>query len=592
MADHQSDAARPGSGMERRFAARPGSDPGGPVSYPHPDAASPGSPPTREEPDGSMNAPSAPEGQPGSEHPADVVFIVRPDGEIRFANRPHGGLSEDDLVGTSIYEWIASTHQDVLRQGLEEVFAAGQARALDLSGPGPTGGDAWYEWRLKPNRRDGAVVSATLVGHDITRHMRAVHELEQKANELTSLLEDRSADLARAKADLAKETEDREATQLVWQRFRAILDEAGEAIFITDPDSRLIVDANETACRWLRHSREEVIGHSIDEFNIEFPIQPPEEAELTFTETRDSRRPLVLNHCTHRRSDGSTFPVEVAVARHELAGREYVLAVVRDVKGRTCTEEMLQQADAQYRRLFEQSWDAIYLTARDGNIVDANEAALGLFGYSREEFVGLDARHLFPRADDIRAFRRTMSADGAVDELEVEIRTKAGHIAPCLLSASRRLAPDGSIRGYQCLVRQRSAPDTPAAPGTGRAGKRRTVLVVEADAVQLAETTAVLESAGVGVLTAESPERALELFREHSGVLEATLLATDPGSDAARRAIETIRYLDEDAPVILLSTAAPVRMAESFADLGIAAFLKKPVHPLALAQKVREVARR
>ena len=110
--------------------------------------------------------------------------------------------------------------------------------------------------------------------------------------------------------------------------------------------------------------------------------------------------------------------------------------------------------------------------------------------------------------------------------------------------------------------------------------------------MQLAQTTAVLESAGVGVLTAESPERALELFREHSGVLEATVLAADPGSDSARRAIETIRYLDEDAPIILLSAAAPVRMAESFADLGIAAFLKKPVHPLALAQKIREVARR
>jgi PAS domain S-box-containing protein len=539
-----------------------------------------------------MSAPSPPEGQHGSEHPADVVFIVRADGEIRFANRPHGGLSEDDLVGTSIFEWIAPSHRDVLRQGLEEVFTAGQPRALDLSGPGPTGGEAWYEWRLKPNRRDGAVVSATLVGHDITRHMRAVHELEQKANELTSLLEDRSADLARAKADLAKETEEREASQLVWQRFRAILDEAGEAIFITEPDSRRIVDANETACRWLRHSREELIGHSIDEFNIEFPIQPPEEAELTFTETRDSRRPLVLNHCVHRRSDGSTFPVEVAVARHELAGREYVLAVVRDVKGRTFTEETLQQADAQYRRLFEQSWDAIYLTSRDGKIVDANEAALTLFGYSREEFVGLDARHLFPRGDDIREFRRTMSAAGAVDDLEVEIRTKAGHSAPCLLSASRRLAPDGSISGYQCLVRQRGAPDEQVAPGASRAGKRRAVLVVETDAVQLAHITSVLEAAGVGVLTAESPERAVELFREHSGVLEATLLAADPGSDSARRAIETIRYLDEDAPVILLSSAAPVRMAESFADLGIAAFLKKPVHPLALAQKVREVARR
>ncbi len=583
----------PGQTPERRYAQRPVPEGEGPASYPRADAPEEGGgAPAREGFEVPMPAASAPEAQNSSEHPADLVFIVRADGEIRFANRPHGGLSEDELVGTSLYEWIAPTHRDLLSQSLATLFATGETQTHDLAGLETSAGAAWYEWRLKPNRRDGAVVSATVVAHDISRHKRALHELDQKAAELEQLLRDRTADLTRAQADLSRQTKETDANDRRWQRFRSIVDEAGEAIFVTDPGTGCVVDANETACRWLRRSWEELVGTPAAELNLGFPILPPEEAELTFTETRDTRRPLVIGQCTHRRSDGSTFPVEVAVARHQMGGEDYVLAVVRDVKGRACTEDMLKESETQYRRLFEQSWQGVYLTARDGKVVDANDAALELFGYSREEFVGIDARRLIPSPDDIRAFQRGMGTDGEVKDLAVGFRTKAGERKPGRLSASRRLAPDGAIRGYQCLVTldQPGAGQAPAAPRP--ATRPELVLLVDGDAAQLAQTTAVLEAAGIAVLTADRPEQAPELFRENQPQIKATVIAAEPGSDPARRAVESIRHLNAQTPVILLSAANPVRMAESFADLGIAAFLKQPAHPLALVQRVRDADRR
>ncbi len=594
MDDTRPAAQADGTNSRRMFAERPG---GGhaPPYVPAPGAAQPAG--------GAAEAAQSPEGgaelgqRTAPDSPADLVFIVREDGEIRFANRPVGGFTEEEIVGSSIFEWIAPSHRDLLRQSIEQVFATGRPQLHDLAGL-PADGEGWFEWRVKPNRREGVVVSATLVAHDISRHKRTQYELQQRAEELERLLEERAADLAQAKASVAEHARAHEAGDRIWQRFRTLLDEAGEAIFITDPASKRVIDVNETACRWVRASRDRIIGQPVEELRLEFPVLPPEEAELSFTETRDTRRPIILNNHVHRRSDGSSFPVEVAVATHVMGQEEYVLAVVRDIKDRHRVEATLLEAEARYRSLFDQAFDAIYLTDRGGEIVDANRAAVELFGYSREELIGLDARRLFPRADDIRAFQRGMSDHGNVAALEVELESKGGTRIRALLSATRRLAGDGGIRGYQCVVRGAQASKAPA-PAPSSAGAptaapdqlvRQTVLLYDRDAIGLAETTAILQQAEIRVLTADSSERALELFWQRRGDLTATILAVEPGELTSQALVEEMRRLDPAAPLVLLSDSDPLAVAEQFADLGVLAYLQKPTHPLALVQRIRQAA--
>lgn len=589
MDDTRPAARAEGAESRRAFAERPG-EAHAPPYVPASAAA---------EPDGgTAQGPRRPaDGAESGEHaspdsPADLVFIIRQDGEIRFANRPVGSFTEEEIVGSSIFEWISPSHREVLRQSIEQVFATGRPQLHDLAGL-PADGEGWFEWRIKPNRREGMVVSATLVAHDISRHKRTQHELQQRCEEMERLLDERAADLAQAKASQTQRDEAQEAGGRIWQRFRTLLDEAGEAIFITDPVTRRLVDVNETACRWVRSTREALIGQPVEDLHLGFPVLPPEEAELSFTETRDTRRPIILNNCFHRRGDGSTFPVEVAVARHAMGQEEYVLAVVRDIKVRHSVEATLREAEARYRTLFDQAFDAIYLTDRGGEIVDGNRAAVELFGYSREELIGLDARRLFPRTQDIRAFQRSMTERGGVDALEVELETKAGTRVRALLSAARRLSPDGEIRGYQCVVRRAptdQAPHPPGLPATAASDQlaRQTVLLFDADAIALAETTAILQQAEIRVLTADTSERALELFWQRREDLTATVLAVEPGQLTAQALIEEMRRMDPAAPIVLLSDSDPLAVAEQFADLGILAFLRKPTHPLALVQRIRQ----
>ncbi len=575
---------RPGDGRAPQYVPGPGAD-GVPSASPPPEAELQTSAPG--------TGVGQPGGQDGPDSPADLVFIVRQDGEIRFANRPVGGFTEDEIVGSSIFEWISPSHRDILRESIEQVFATGRPQVHDLAGL-PADGEGWFEWRIKPNRREGMVVSATLVAHDISRHKRTQHELQQRCDELERVLEERAADLAQAKAGLAEQARAQEAGERIWTRFRGLLDEAGEAIFITDPATRRLLDVNETACRWLRSTRGELIGQAVEDLNLEFPVLPPKEAELSFTETRDTRRPIILNNQRHRRADGSTFPVEVAVATHLMGQEEYVLAVVRDIKDRHRGAATLQEAEARYRSLFDQSFDAIYLTDRGGQIVDANRAASELFGYSRDELIGLDSRKLFPRADDIRGFQRSMTEQGSVEGLLVELQPKSGERIRALLSATRRLSTDGEIRGYQCVVRRAEAGEAvasvPAGPKAAAPDHavRETILLFDPDAVALAETTAFLQQAEMRVLTADSSERALELFWQRRGDLTATILAVEPGQVGSHGLIEEMRRMDPVAPIVLLSDADPLAVAEQFADLGILAFLQKPTHPLALVQRIRQ----
>jgi PAS domain S-box-containing protein len=546
-------------------------------------------PPADQAQGGSASAPAA-RGAP-AEYAQDLVFIVAREGRILYVNQALGDIAADEVIGQSIFDWMAEEQHTGLRDALEGVFAAGALRGLELCRLPRHDPQAWYECRLSPTHRGGEVVSATLIARDITRHKLAVEELNRRYAELERRHRDREADLAQAQAQLAEALATRDAEAPVLHRFRALLDAAGEAIFVTDPSSGAVFDANGTACRWLRRTRDEVIGRTAAELGLEFVISLPEEQDLAFTETRDSRRPTILSGGVHRRQDGSTFPVEVAVARHHWGEDSYVLAVVRDVKQREHGLALLKQREAAYHDLFEQSWDGIYLTTRSGQITDVNPAMAELLGYAREEMAGLDARAILPRAADIRRFQEVMAEHGVARDLEVELRRKDGATLPAMLSATRRHGSDGSIQGHQCVVRPRTQAAVPVTPPPVVAPPALDpVLVVDLTGASRAELMDLLQRASIPALDAGGLARATQLLREHTGAVGCVLIGVEPGERGVDLMVEEFRRIDPDVPIIINSSEDRLVLAKQLADLNIAAFLDRAVHPLALLQRVRELA--
>jgi two-component system cell cycle sensor histidine kinase/response regulator CckA len=125
----------------------------------------------------------------------------------------------------------------------------------------------------------------------------------------------------------------------------------------------------------------------------------------------------------------------------------------QEISERKRAEEALRDSEERYRTLFEDSRDAIYVTARAGEFLDINQSGLDLFGYTRKEMIGLDAREIYVNSDDRPRFQREIESKGSVTDYEVKFRKKDKTEMDCLLTASVRCAKDGSVLGYQGVIR-------------------------------------------------------------------------------------------------------------------------------------------
>lgn len=113
----------------------------------------------------------------------------------------------------------------------------------------------------------------------------------------------------------------------------------------------------------------------------------------------------------------------------------------------------LTESEEKYRTLFDSSRDGVFITSRDGKLLDANLALLELFGFATEEIPSVDARKLYENEAERDKFQRAVEQTGSVKEHPIRVHKKNGMPMDCLLTASVRLGEDGSVLGYQGIVR-------------------------------------------------------------------------------------------------------------------------------------------
>lgn len=131
-------------------------------------------------------------------------------------------------------------------------------------------------------------------------------------------------------------------------RFKRLVEQAADAIFVHDLEGDF-VDVNRQACESLGYSREELLGMSVAD--VETDYAPGSLRRLW--EQISSGPPRTLEG-THRRKDGSSFPVEIRIGVFEADERPLVLALVRDISGRREAEKKIRETEARYRTLVEQ----------------------------------------------------------------------------------------------------------------------------------------------------------------------------------------------------------------------------------------------
>ena len=137
-------------------------------------------------------------------------------------------------------------------------------------------------------------------------------------------------------------TEDKQ-DEIELRLFRTLLDNSSEAIEVLDPATLRLLDVNETHCRVLGYSREELLNMKISD------IDPALDADLIKVIEEQIRNTGAARFETiHRRKDGSTFPVEVS-AKLVVLDKPYALNISRDITERKLAEYEVKILQEQLR---------------------------------------------------------------------------------------------------------------------------------------------------------------------------------------------------------------------------------------------------
>ncbi len=295
----------------------------------------------------------------------------------------------------------------------------------------------------------GKIVCILGIFWDITERKHADDELKKYRERLEELVEERTAELRNANEQLQREINERMRTEEVLREYQRAVEGSQDIIAVVDQNYNYLL-VNNAFLKYRGMDREQVIGRSVagvlgkDFFervvrkHLDTCLQGEVvHYEMNYTYPKFGERDLLVSY----------FPIEGP------DGVNRVASVISDITERKRTEDALREGEKRYRALFEGSRDAIYVTAREGEIVDANPSMVDLFGYCREEIIGLNARRMYVDPEDRRKFQQQIEREGFVRDYEIKLRKKDGIQMECLLTATVRRADAGTIVGYQGIIR-------------------------------------------------------------------------------------------------------------------------------------------
>jgi len=116
-------------------------------------------------------------------------------------------------------------------------------------------------------------------------------------------------------------------------------------------------------------------------------------------------------------------------------------------------DEAARRASAYNRSLIEASLDPLVTIAPDGKITDVNNATEKVTGLSRRQLIGTDFSDYFTDPGKARAGYEQVFREGLVQDYELEIRRRDGHVTVMLYNASVYRDEAGEVIGVFAAAR-------------------------------------------------------------------------------------------------------------------------------------------
>jgi PAS domain S-box-containing protein len=166
------------------------------------------------------------------------------------------------------------------------------------------------------------------------------------------------------------------------QQLKSYIESAGDAIYVIETGTGRIRNCNGRACLDLGYSREELLELSAQA--IEFKLTTGE-VDAIHHELKAGEVKTIAG--THRRKDGSVFPVEIRLSSLAPAQPEFMLAIARDITERKQADQALQETSERLTHMMANSPTVIYalkVTGDQATPIWISENIEAVLGFSAE----------------------------------------------------------------------------------------------------------------------------------------------------------------------------------------------------------------
>jgi len=245
------------------------------------------------------------------------------------------------------------------------------------------------------------------------------------------------------------------------ERFRALLDQSRDAIFLIDAVSGVVVDASRSTWEYLGFIRKAVVGGYFIDLII--PAERQRLAPLFSGSHRAGETPPSLI-TGFRRAEGGSMPVEISLQYVHFGRDLYIVAVARDITEREKAERELRIKES----AIESSTDGILILDLEGKVIYGNRASGQIFGCaSPEVLTGLDIQRLLKGSGEALRIMGTLTLepslhtelqgrtpDGKVFDLQIsgsQVRDKKGRLL-CLMLICRDISDQKAVEEMKRLA--------------------------------------------------------------------------------------------------------------------------------------------
>jgi len=171
-----------------------------------------------------------------------------------------------------------------------------------------------------------------------------------------------------------------------------LLQNTSDGILLLDAETSRILEANETALKYLGYTAEEIVQKNFKNIDSELNGQTGLSWKKFLIELKQKNPEPLHMLSRYIQKNSSTIPVESNIRYEENNGEAYISIIFNDVSSHDRIEEILDFQQKKFQLLIENLDDSILLLDEAANIIYASPAAHKNWGYRDNE---LQEQYLF-----------------------------------------------------------------------------------------------------------------------------------------------------------------------------------------------------